>query len=139
MAEDLGIKLAVSVADLLESVNRALDGVNKSPELAKLKVGIDTSAWNGAIKKLKSDLSSVSVKVDASKINLGGSVGLDDKSLKSAVKSQTSELDTLVTGYMKKFDIVKKTADTTAEEIRAKFTAAISNVLNAKSIGDKDG
>lgn len=136
MANDFGIKLAVSVGDLLDSVNRALDGVNKSPELTKLKVGIDTSAWDNAIKKLKSDLSSISVKVDTSKIGIGGSAGIDGKSLKSAVKSQTSELDTFVAGYMKQFQIIKKNADYTAEEIRAKFTSALSAVLDAQKSGD---
>ncbi len=144
MTEQFGIKLSVSVADLLASVNSAVDSVNNSPKLHKLKLGINTSAVDAAVKKMRADLSSISLKVGAPKINLevstsdvksqlGGAALISEQS----VNAQSGMLDKLTADYTKYFNIVSRRADETAQEIRTKFKGALSDTLGAMSSGDK--
>ncbi len=50
MAEQFGIRLTVSSDDLAESINTALRGI-KPEFLDKVKIGVDTTEIENAIKK----------------------------------------------------------------------------------------
>ncbi len=138
MAEQFGIRLAVSPADLAESINNAIRQINRGSSLEKIKIGADTSALDEAVKRVKAEIADITGKIGTSKIDLGISAN-GGKLMGAVTQAQNQELDNFVTGYMKKFEIVKKSAELTAEEIRAKFTAAISEIFSAKSAGGESG
>lgn len=135
MAEQFGIRLSVSADDLVVSINEAIKKINGSDRLNKIKLGIDASSFDEAVKRIKSEIADITGKVGASKIDIGFSD--NEKSMNAAVQKQDKQLNALVTGYMKQFDVVRRTADETASEIRAKFAEAISNVFSSKNSGDE--
>ena len=138
LAEQFRIRLAVSPTDLAESINSAIKQINRGNGLDKIKIGVDTSALDEAVKRIKSEIADITGKVGTSKIDLGISSG-GGKALNAVTQSHNKELDNFVTGYMQKFDIVKKSAVNTVEEIREKFAVALSDVFSAKTVGNENG
>lgn len=83
MAEQFGIRLSVKTTDLRASINEAIDKINASGSLHKIKLTADTSAISSAIKNLKTELQSITKKSVTPKITLGtaradGQVTLDE-------------------------------------------------------------
>lgn len=83
MAEQFGIRLAVSPADLAASINNAIKQINSSNSLDKIKIGADTSELESAIKRIKSELASITGRSSTPKIELGtsradGQITLDE-------------------------------------------------------------
>lgn len=94
MAEQFGIRLSVVTEDLLASINKAIDNINSSGALHNIKVGADTSKFDSAIKKLKTELASITGKSTTPKVELGtsradGQVTLDEL---TALKKVEEEL-----------------------------------------------
>ena len=73
MAEQFGIRLSVVTEDLLASINNAIDNINNSGALHNIKVGFDTSAFDSAVKRLKTELVSITGKTVTPKVELGTS------------------------------------------------------------------
>lgn len=96
MAEQFGIRLAVSPADLAASINNAIRQINSGNSLDKVKIGADTSELESAIKRIKSEIASITGKSSTSKIELGtsradGQATLDELSaLRKAEEALTS-------------------------------------------------
>lgn len=83
MAEQFGIRLAVSPADLAASINNAIKQINSGNSLDKIKIGADTSELETAIKRIKSELASITGRSSTPKIELGtsradGQITLDE-------------------------------------------------------------
>lgn len=83
MAEQFGIRLAVSLADLAASINKAIKRINSGNSLDKIKIGADTSELETAIKRIKSELASITGRNSTPKIELGtsradGQITLDE-------------------------------------------------------------
>lgn len=83
MAEQFGIRLAVSPADLAASINNAIKQINSGNSLDKIKIGADTSELEAAIKRIKSELASITGRSSTPKIELGtsradGQITLDE-------------------------------------------------------------
>lgn len=136
MADEFGIRLSVSAADLLKSINTALDAVNKDPSLQKLKLGVDTTEIDNAVKRLKTEISSITNNVSAPKVdlNVSGAVG---KSVAESVKqSQNTQINEIAKDYIKTFNIVGQKGAETARDIREKFSTALTNVFDARNGGN---
>lgn len=73
MAEQFGIRLSVSPADLAASINNAIKQINSGNSLDKVKIGADTSELESAIKRIKSEIVSITGRNNTSKIKLGTS------------------------------------------------------------------
>lgn len=73
MAEQFGIRLSVSPADLAASINNAIRQINSGNSLDKVKIGADTSELESAIKRIKSEIASITGRNSTSKIELGTS------------------------------------------------------------------
>lgn len=83
MAEQFGIRLSVSPADLAKSINRAITQINTVGGLRKIKIDADTSEFESAIKRIKTEIASITGRSSTSKIELGtsradGQITLDE-------------------------------------------------------------
>ena len=83
MADQFGIKLSVKVTDLRASINDAIQKINESGKLKKIKLPVDTKDIENSIKRIKTELQSITGKSVAPKIQLGtsradGQVTLDE-------------------------------------------------------------
>lgn len=150
MAEQFGVRLAVSPVDLAASINKAIGQINSGNMLDKVKIGVDTSLLDSAVKRVKEELASIAES--ASKINIGFNIGDYGKQVggvgknnggvdlisESSAKKQKSVLDSVVDSFMKEFDIVKRTSGYTAEQIKEIFKNAFENLFGAKASGDLD-
>ena len=73
MAEQFGIRLSVSPEDLAASINNAIRQINSGNSLDKVKIGADTSELESAIKRIKSEINSITGRSSTSKVELGAS------------------------------------------------------------------
>lgn len=96
MAEQFGIRLSVDVDSLIVSVNQAISKINgeRNGEISTVKLNVDTSKFDSAIKKLKTELASITGKSTTPKVELGtsradGQVTLDEL---TALKKVEEEL-----------------------------------------------
>lgn len=71
MAEQFGIRLAVSPADLVTSINEAIAKINSGNSLHKVKIGADTSELESAIKRIKSEIASITGRSSTTPVALG--------------------------------------------------------------------
>ena len=122
MAEQFGIRLSVDVKDLLANINRAIDSINSSGSLKSVKIGVDTSSFDSAIKRLKTELASIAGKSSAHKIELGtsradGQVTLDELNALKKVEEELANQTGLVA--------VQAEFSKTAEVVKS-LTSAVS-------------
>lgn len=150
MAEQFGVRLAVSPVDLAASINKAIGQINSGNMLDKVKLGVDTSLLDSAVKRVREELASIAES--ASKINIGFNIGDFGKQVgdvgknnggvnlisESSAKKQTAALDSVVGSFLKEFDIVKRTSGYTAEQIKENFKNAFEDLFGAKASGDID-
>lgn len=73
MAEQFGIRLSVSPVDLAASINNAIRQINSANSFDKVRIGADTSELESAIKRIKSEIASITGRNSTSKIELGTS------------------------------------------------------------------
>lgn len=71
MAEQFGIRLSVSLADLVTSINEAIAKINSGNSLHKVKIGADTSELESAIKRIKSEIASITGRSSTTPVALG--------------------------------------------------------------------
>ena len=122
MAEQFGIRLSVDTKDLLANINRAIDSINSSGSLKSVKIGVDTSSFDSAIKRLKTELASIAGKSSAHKIELGtsradGQVTLDELNALKKVEEELANQTGLVA--------VQAEFSKTAEVVKS-LTSAVS-------------
>lgn len=116
MAEQFGIRLSVNATDLRASINEAIDKINSSGGLHKVKISADTSEISKAIKNLKTELQSITKKSVTPKITLGtsrsdGQVTLEEldeyKKTQQEIAANPKGLTAVQTDFKKTATVVK--------------------------------
>lgn len=139
MAEQFGIRLSVSPADLAASINNAIRQINGGNRLDKVRIGADTSELESAIKRIKSEIASITGRNITSKVELGtsradGQATLDELSaLRKAEEALTNPVGIAA---------IQAEFNKTAEIVRS-LTSALSalkteylSVGEVKSVGN---
>ena len=150
MAEQFGIKLAVSYTDLLRSLNETIQKLNESKNVTKLKLGVNTNALTQSIKvsigeinaseKLKSKPVALTVSTAKlrdslsraiSEINRNGSLSnktvninakLNLSDLKKQIQQQITNTSQL-SGTVQTGDLANETALTSIKKVRSELAA----------------
>lgn len=128
MAEQFGIRLSVSVSDLLASVNRAIDEINRSPALKTIKIKADTGELFSAISKIKTELQSITGKSATPGVNLNN-LKTNEQSASNTI-IDTSRLAAIQSEFGKTAEIVK-TLKNAIVEFKAEYMGITGDNIKA--------